>query len=158
MNKKGGFVKFLLAGVLGAVTGLLFAPKTGKETRKEVKRIADVVAKKMKKGELETKKVVEDVFGNQGQAAVAKYEQVKKEVAARVAEIVEAGKTISKDKYGTVVDEVVTEFKSELGKAKGGVAKLAKYLKSDYKKVEMALKPKKRVVKKKLPVKKVESK
>lgn len=112
----------------------------------------------MKKGELETKKVVEDVFGNQGQAAVAKYEQVKKEVAARVAEIVEAGKTISKDKYGTVVDEVVTEFKSELGKAKGGVAKLAKYLKSDYKKVEMALKPKKRVVKKKLPVKKVESK
>ena len=35
-NKKSGFGKFLAGAALGAGLGILFAPKSGKDTRKEL--------------------------------------------------------------------------------------------------------------------------
>ncbi|OGS46595.1 MAG: hypothetical protein A2539_08780 [Elusimicrobia bacterium RIFOXYD2_FULL_34_15] len=47
-EKKSGetILAFLLGGAIGACLGLLFAPKSGKETRKKVKMFFDEISEK----------------------------------------------------------------------------------------------------------------
>ena len=46
MSKKGGLGKFIAGAALGAGLGLLFAPKSGKETRRIIKeKASDLLAK-----------------------------------------------------------------------------------------------------------------
>ena len=46
MKKKSGIGKFVVGAVLGAGLGILFAPKKGSETRKDLKeKLDDVIAK-----------------------------------------------------------------------------------------------------------------
>jgi len=47
-KKKSGFGKFLLGGAIGAGLGMLFAPKAGSETRKELKVKLDDLLQKVK--------------------------------------------------------------------------------------------------------------
>ena len=46
--KKGGLGKFVCGAAIGAGLGLLFAPKTGKETRADLKKKFDEVLEKVK--------------------------------------------------------------------------------------------------------------
>ena len=46
--KKGGLGKFLCGAAVGAGLGLLFAPKTGKETRADLKKKFDEVLEQVK--------------------------------------------------------------------------------------------------------------
>ena len=49
MEKKGnGLGKFLAGAAVGIGLGVLFAPKSGKETRKELKEKFDEMVKKVK--------------------------------------------------------------------------------------------------------------
>ena len=48
MAKKKGFGKFALGALVGAGLGVLFAPKKGSETRKELKNILDEMLVKLK--------------------------------------------------------------------------------------------------------------
>lgn len=48
MSKKSGLGKFLLGASVGVGLGLLFAPKSGKETRADLKRKMDELVKKAK--------------------------------------------------------------------------------------------------------------
>lgn len=53
MDKKEGkglMLGALLGGLVGAAAGILFAPKSGKETREDLKNGADELARKAKKG------------------------------------------------------------------------------------------------------------
>ncbi|MDR0723822.1 MAG: YtxH domain-containing protein [Endomicrobium sp.] len=40
-ESKDTFFAFLLGGVVGAAIGILYAPKSGKETRKNIKRLSE---------------------------------------------------------------------------------------------------------------------
>ena len=51
MSKKGGFGKFLGGIALGAGLGILFAPKSGEETRKILKEKLEVLNKRDDKEE-----------------------------------------------------------------------------------------------------------
>jgi len=52
-KKKSGFKKFLLGGAIGAGLGMLFAPKTGSETRKDLKVKLDDLLQKVKEIDVE---------------------------------------------------------------------------------------------------------
>jgi uncharacterized protein YpuA (DUF1002 family) len=56
-----------------------------------------------------------------------------------VASIKATGAEIDKDKYTKVVDEVVSDFKTDLASTKTGAEKISMYLKKDWDKVKKAL-------------------
>ena len=72
MSKKGnGFGKFLAGAAIGVGLGVLFAPKAGSETRKELKQKMDELVKKVK--ELDMQEVKENFLN--------KIEEIKEELA-----------------------------------------------------------------------------
>ena len=56
-KKKNGFGKFLIGGAIGAGLGILFAPKKGSETRKELKQKLDELWCKAKEVDVEELKI-----------------------------------------------------------------------------------------------------
>lgn len=70
MSKKLGFGKFLTGAAVGAGIALMFAPKEGKETRKDLKKFMDNMLAKI--DEIDTEEVKKEF--------VLKYEQLKVEL------------------------------------------------------------------------------
>lgn len=141
MSKNSG--NFFLAGIIGAMAGalggLLLAPKSGKETRNDIAKLAAEISKQIKTEANETTERVKDVYGKATDEAVSKYNEVKNAVIAKVAQVKTAGEEINKEKYAKVVDDVVAEFKSDFVSSKTGAGKIATYLKKDWEKVKKAL-------------------
>ncbi len=53
MSKKSGFGKFIFGTIIGAVIGVLFAPKKGSETRKELKAKIDELISRIKESDID---------------------------------------------------------------------------------------------------------
>ena len=65
MSKKKNTGKFVLGAAVGAALGLLFAPKTGKETRKVIKEKANDLLEKAKEIDVqEVKDTIEEKVNN----------------------------------------------------------------------------------------------
>jgi len=140
MAKTGKFFLATMFGaVAGAVGGLLLAPKSGKETREDIKNLMTKLGKEVQGTIKDTKEKVEDVFGQVSDATMNKYKEVKSAVMTKVAEVKTAGKEIDKEKYGIVVEDVVKEFKDDFKETKDGARKMISYLKKDWIKVKKAL-------------------
>lgn len=104
MTKKKGIGKFLAGAAIGAGLGLLFAPQSGKETRKELKAKFDDLLDSVKKLDAQdVKELIE-----------AKIAEIKAELADLDKEKVLA---IAKEKATAIKDK--TEELVELAKAKG---------------------------------------
>jgi hypothetical protein len=97
------------------------------------------LAKNVEVESKETTERVKDIYGKVSEEANRRYEEVRSAVLAKVATVKTAGKEIDKDKYVTLVDEVVTDFKTDLEATKDGATKISKYLKKDWEKVKKAL-------------------
>lgn len=103
-NKKSGVLKFLAGLGIGAGLGLLFAPKSGEETRRELKEKLDEFVKAVKDIDI---KEVKDEF-------VAKIEEIKEELD-----------DLDKEKVKKIAEEKAEALKKkvnelvELAKAKG---------------------------------------
>lgn len=118
-RREGNFLKGLLAGILaGATAGILFAPKSGEETRRDIKNKA-----------LELSAEVEKL-----------YAKAKASLEMKLSELKKVGEAIDRTKYTALVDEVVKEVKNDKEVTKEAAEKLSLALKSDWKKVEKALK------------------
>lgn len=115
----------LLIGFLGLVAGtiggILLAPMSGKETREELV------------------KKIRDIFGIYSTEYKDKFEKVRDALEKRLIALKKTGAQIDSEKYMTVVDEVVTDFKSDINTTKDGFEKLSKYLKKDWETVKKAL-------------------
>ena len=104
MSKKGSFAKFLTGALVGAGLGMLFAPKTGKETRDDLKNKFDELAAKIKDIDVEEVK----------NAVEAKVEEIKAELADLDKEKVLA---IAKKKAKQIKDKAneLVEYAKESG-------------------------------------------
>lgn len=103
MSKNGGLGKFLCGIGIGVGLGVLFAPKSGAETRAELKVKFDELVKKIK--EIDVKEVKENL--------VSKVEEIKKEISELDKEKVAA---IAKEKAEAIkikLDELMDEAKEK---------------------------------------------
>lgn len=108
MSKKESLAKGGVLGVLvGAIAGLLLAPKSGKETRKDIK---DAAIKANKEAEKKLKELHTELNGV-SKTAVAKAETLKGKAQAELSEL---GKRadFTKDKVGELISSV-REFEAD---------------------------------------------
>lgn len=106
-----------LGAVVGAVAGVLYAPKSGKETREDIKN-----------------KSIE-VKDN----ATKLYADARASLERKVTEIKKLNKKISLEKYNELVTEVINELKDRTTMSEEATKKLKQQLKNDYKKIESAV-------------------
>lgn len=90
MAKKNNAGKFVLGAAIGAALGVLFAPKSGKETRKELKNKANDLIEKAK--EIDVK-------------------EVRDTIEEKVALITEELKDLDKEKVVKIAQKKATELK-----------------------------------------------
>ena len=93
-NKNDSLFAFLLGAVVGAAVGLLYAPKTGKETRAHLKQLGEDFV---------------DSAEEFGEEVKVKGKKVFAEGKAKISDIVEKGKNSLKSKKSSVVEPVVEE-------------------------------------------------
>jgi gas vesicle protein len=105
MGKKGsGFGKLVIGAGLGAALGLLFAPKSGEETRKDIKKKADELTKKVK--EVDLNEVKDELFNE--------FRELKEEIKNLD---MDQAKIIAKDKGDELLEKVQELI--EMAKEKG---------------------------------------
>ncbi len=116
MSKKGEFGKFLTGAMIGVGLGVLFAPKKGSETRKELKEKMDELIDQVKQID---------------------YDEVKQHLLKKVDELKAELKDLDKEKAIHIAKEKASQIKDkaeeiiEIAKEKGTpvVEKAAKELK-----------------------------
>jgi len=142
MTKNNGG-KMFFAGMLGAIAGvvggLLFAPESGQKTRGKIVKLTSEIRAKIKSSTEDSKERVIEVFGEAGEKSMAKYKKIKGVVADKIATIKSAGEEIDREKYVSLVEDVVAEFKGDFDKTKNSAEKMGKLLKSDWEKIKKAI-------------------
>jgi len=117
-NNTGSFFKGLIAGALGgAIAGILLAPKSGEETREDIKKLAVDIKDK----------------------AVDTYEKARGEVEKKIEQVKKAGEKIDEDKYKKIVAEVVDEFKRDTKVTSSAAKQLGEQLSKDWDMVKKSL-------------------
>lgn len=127
-NNKGVAAAAAVGAVAGVVTGILFAPKSGKETRKDIKDAAvkarDKLVSESKKVQIELAKVIDK--------AEATMKDTSGKVSEKYTEVVASARAaldslVAKTK--TAKDGDDPDFKEAMAKAKEAQAALAKFIK-----------------------------
>ncbi|NTU72754.1 YtxH domain-containing protein [Candidatus Roizmanbacteria bacterium] len=105
-GKAGSFgVGLLIGAVAGAVAGILFAPKSGKENREmmaqKAREMKDKFQEKWESGEIQEK--ARKVFGEVSDRSIQMYREANREMHARVNQM----RNMSYDEYKDIVTDVV---------------------------------------------------
>ncbi len=117
MSSSDEFFKGLLFGtVVGVTAGILLAPKSGAETREDIKRLAEETGDKVERS----------------------YRKAKRELNKRVRDLKEAGSNLDIDGYKKLVAKVLEEIKQD-GEVTTEVAReIGMKLNADWKEIKEA--------------------
>jgi gas vesicle protein len=117
-NDTNSFFKGLATGaIVGAVAGILLAPKSGEETREDIKKIAENIKEK----------------------ATDVYSEARGKVEKKVKSLKALGEKIDEKKYSSLVSEIVDEYKSKDVLSSDAAKKLGTQLKKDWTTVKKAV-------------------
>ena len=75
---------FVIGGLIGAALGILYAPKSGKETREDIQRSTEELLEKAKEKYEEASRKIEQLAGCEKELYVGKKERLKKALEAGV--------------------------------------------------------------------------
>lgn len=112
-KKKKSLGKFVVGAGIGAFLGVLFAPKKGSETRKELKVKLDELVKKVR--EIDTEEL-KDNFNNKIEEIKAELEDLDKEKALRIAKEKSALLKVKIDELVKVAKEKGTPILQDMAK------------------------------------------
>ena len=142
MSKKSGLGKFLLGAGIGVGLGTLFAPKSGKETRADLKKKMDNLLEKVKNIDVEevkqtieekVREIKEDLKNLDKETVAAKIKEQAKKIRKKADELV----TYAVEKGTPVIEAAAREVKESTIKA---LEAITDKLKDEPKKIEKATK------------------
>ena len=142
MSKKSGLGKFLLGGGICVGLGMLFAPKSGKETRADLKKKMDNLLEKVKNIDVEevkqtieekVREIKEDLKNLDKETVAAKIKGQAKKIRKKADELV----TYAVEKGTPVIEAAAREVKESTIKA---LEAITNKLKDEPKKIEKATK------------------
>ena len=139
MSRRNGLGKFVAGALVGAGLGVLLAPKSGAETRKDLKNKWDELVKKVK--ELDAEEVKQSLLN--------KIEEIKKEVSEldkeKVAEIAKKKAEKVKAKLDDLYEEAKAKANPAIEKTVDELrGKTVNFLKGTIKKIEKKDSPSKK--------------
>lgn len=118
MSSSDDFFKGLILGaVVGATAGILLAPKSGAETREDIRRFSTDLQDK----------------------AYDLYISSRKEIEKKVRDLKAAGKRIDVDAYKKLVSRVVDELRNDSDVAASTAKKIGEQLNSDWNEIKSAI-------------------
>lgn len=115
MGAKSNIFKGLILGTLvGGVLGILFAPKSGKETRDDLKKLAEKAK----------------------ESATGVYMQARVLIIEKLEQLKEVGSKIDQKVYLKIVNQVIDELRNDNSVTDTALAKLSRQLKRDWNEVK----------------------
>ena len=134
-EKKGHLLStglgFAVAMALGATLGVLFAPKEGTETQKDIAEKAMLLAKKFNKSRKEVQAAVKDIFGEVTEELEKNYLELQGEILASIDDIKDI-KELTENKYDQIVQDVVKHFSKGKKWTEKAIKNLIEELKKDW--------------------------
>lgn len=127
-NGSDFFKGFLLGGALGAVLALLYAPKTGKEMREDIKRRVEDLVEEADKELARAQKRAEDIIES-GKVKAEKLRKEAEELAARTRESAASTLNAGKDKAVKGVEEKRAPTKERVAGASRSLRRKASTMK-----------------------------
>lgn len=110
-RRRGKFASFILGGIAGAIGGLLFAPKSGKQTRETIKKRADDIIDQSKDVYDTQREKVTEAVGSGREMAAEKVEDIR----ARIED--------TKKKLQTQVEQATKKAEEATSKVKKKISK-----------------------------------
>lgn len=117
-----------VAAAIGAALGLVLAPKSGKQLRKDIAKQATTLAKKFGKTRNQVQEIVYSTFGKVNNELEQNYIEIRAQVLAMIEQLGAKSKLTQK-KYHAIVEEAVASY----AKAKKWTAAVVKKLVEDLK-------------------------
>lgn len=111
-NKSHNFLSLAIAMALGTAIGILFAPKSGQEMRKDTADKALEIARKFKNTKEEITSKVKNIFGEANDQLERDYIQIKSNILASIDELKDK-KDLTKDKFKEISDSYIKQFARE---------------------------------------------
>lgn len=125
----------LIGTMLGAISGLLFAPKSGKETREKMAKKIHQLRKLFAEKEIDKK--VKEIFGEVTEEGKKLYLMAKEELIKKLAELKKTIEEIDKEEYIEKVEQVIKKLQKQTKREIREMEKLKNHLAKEWKKLEL---------------------
>ncbi len=135
--------------VAGTLAGIFYAPKSGKQNRKDFEKKLNELKKKF--SEMEIEKRVKEIYGTVSEDAKEQYLTVTKEVMEKLTGLKDKLEEIDTQKYQKIVEKVLADLKQKGRPSPAVLNKLKKQLFVDWQSLFVAKKVKKAPVKRAKP-------
>ncbi len=121
------------AAAIGAIAGLLFAPKSGKQMRKDLAKQATTLKKNIQEKSSEIQEKVYSTFENAEDQLEKHYAELKAQVLAAIEQL-DSKVKLTEKKYQAIVDEVIALYSEGKEWTKDMIDDLTKRLKKEWNK------------------------
>jgi len=105
----GGLLALAIAAAIGTAAGIIFAPKSGEETRDDLSAQAALLAKKFTKTRADIQKSLKEIFGDVSEELEKNYIQVRANVLEGVENLKERSE-LTQRKYNEIVETAVAKY------------------------------------------------